>query len=1140
MQPTAQTRKKAGVLFLLYALAVTLVGSAVFGFLTETIKEKHKAYLQTIADVRVQQIGQWVQERHADAHALIDDAVFTQLIADWRQGRQSDAARSQILTRLAAIQFAYHYFAVSIVTADGKPLVIARKESNLGDTDQALLKKAMDNGEIVLSTLHNDAAQGRWEIDLVAPFNLQKPGQAGAIYFHIDPRSQLLPFLWDELDTLGQGVEAILVAQDEDKVRFFNQLHRIQQAPFEFALPLDTPNLAAAAALRGVEGFFQGVDYAKKPVQAELRQIPGTPWRLVVEEDLTSLRDELLFCMLAFGGLCLVLLGGGACVLQFWLKVQRTSAQRDRYRLELKQQILEQRFDYLSKYANDSILLMDADLRIVEANECAHRSYAYPGKSLIGQSYKQLRSPAARQSFEADVELLKKQGSLLLETEHQRQDGSVFPVEASIRMIHTEEGVYFQAIVRDISERKRTESALRASEERWKFALEGAGDGVWDWNIQTGAVYFSKRCKEILGYDKEEHLAWESTVHPDDLPRTLEELQAHLDGKTDSYCNEHRARVKNDGAWKWLLTRGKVVERDAEGKPLRMIGTQTDISERKQAEETLSLAALVFENSSEGMTITDAEGTILAVNPAFTELTGYTPEEIIGNNPRVLRSGRQDAAFYQAMWRQLAETGHWAGEIWNRRKDGEIYAEWLSINTSFNADGTVHRRVGLFSDITKRKKSEELIWRQANFDPLTDLPNRRMFRDRLEQAIKKARRADASVALMFIDLDHFKQVNDTLGHDMGDVLLIEATQRLSRCVRNTDTVARLGGDEFAVILGELNDPNNVERVAQDILQTLVKPFTLGTELAYISASIGVAFYPKDATQIDELLKNADQAMYAAKDPGHRNCHRYFAPTMQEAAQNRMQLTSDLRRALTEEQFLVYYQPIIDLASGAVVKAEALIRWQHPTRGLVNPIDFIAFAEESGLIVSIGAWVLRTACSHTMAWRRQGLAPLRITVNVSARQFHEGNFPEVVYAALRDTGLPPEDLELEITEGMLMYDIDHAASTMQALWKVGVHISEDDFGTGYSSLNYLKKFPIHTLKIDQSFVRDIGQDADDTALVAAIIAMAHSLHLTVVAEGVETQQQLDYLRRQGCDHCQGYLFAKPMPAAAFAAYLAASP
>ncbi|MCK9635853.1 MAG: EAL domain-containing protein [Methylobacter tundripaludum] len=681
--------------------------------------------------------------------------------------------------------------------------------------------------------------------------------------------------------------------------------------------------------------------------------------------------------------------------------------------------------------------------------------------------------------------------------------------------------------------------ALRTSEERWKFALEGAGDGVWDWNLQTGEVFFSPRCKEILGYDEDDYesriLSWESTIYPDDFQRVMSELQAHLDGDTDSYSNEHRARYK-DGSWKWLLTRGKVIDRDANGKALRMIGTQTDISLRKQAEEAVQLAALVFENGSEGMVVTGADGTIVAINPSFTQLTGYTPEDVIGKNPKILQSGRQDAMFYQAMWRKLVTTGHWEGEIWNRRKNGEVYAEWLSINSIFNSDGSVNRRVALFSDITKRKQSEELIWRQANFDPLTGLPNRSMFRDRLEQAVKKTHRVNSSLALMFIDLDRFKEINDTLGHEVGDALLVDAAQRLIHCVRDTDTVARLGGDEFTVILGDLDAIDSAERIAQSILNSLAQPFQLGSERSQISASIGITFYPKDATELEDLLKNADQAMYAAKDKG-RNAYCCFTPSMHDAMLNRIQLTADLREALAENQFQVYYQPIVDITTGAISKAEALIRWLHPVRGLISPDDFIALAEDTGLITEIGAWVLRTACSQAKAWRNQGQPSLRIAVNVSARQFHDMHFIDTVSAVLIETGLPPEALELEITEGMMMHNMEHTIAVIQTLRVLGVQISEDDFGTGYSSLNYLKQFPIHTLKIDKSFIRDIGSDPDDAALVIAIIAMAKSLRLSIVAEGVETEQQLAFLRDQGCTQCQGYLFAKPMPEQEFGAFLA---
>jgi len=614
----------------------------------------------------------------------------------------------------------------------------------------------------------------------------------------------------------------------------------------------------------------------------------------------------------------------------------------------------------------------------------------------------------------------------------------------------------------------------------------------------------------------------------------LDGLERALQGKTVRN-NSYPWILPRTGRSGWSYSVQAPLRRD-DGQIVGVIETVSDITELKRAEEAVQLAALVFENSSEGMIVTDSNGTIISVNPAFTALTGYKSSEVIGKNPSILRSGRQDRAFYQAMWHSLTTTGHWEGEIWNRHKNGEIYAEWLAINTIRNADGSAHRRVALFLDITERKLSEELIWRQANFCSLTGLPNRRMFRDRLDQAIKKSDRASAPMALMFIDLDRFKEVNDSLGHEIGDVLLKEAAQRLVGCVRETDTVARLGGDEFTIIIDELHDPDNIERVLQGILTKMSAPFTFGTDIAYVTASIGITVYPDDGGNSDDLLKNADQAMYSAKNYG-RNCYRYFNTFLKDTAQSRMKLVTDLHGALADGQFRVYYQPIIDMETGEVEKAEALVRWQHPKRGLIMPCDFIPLAEESGIVVELGAWVLRTACAQNMLWRSQGLAPLRITVNVSARQFQGENFPKLVREVLEETGLPPEALELEITEGMLMTNMEHSIAILEDLRAIGVQISEDDFGTGYSSLSYLKQFPIHTLKIDQSFVRDLATDPNDAALVSAIIAMARSLHLSIIAEGVETEEQLSMLRAEGCTQCQGFLFAKAMPEPEFADYLA---
>lgn len=676
---------------------------------------------------------------------------------------------------------------------------------------------------------------------------------------------------------------------------------------------------------------------------------------------------------------------------------------------------------------------------------------------------------------------------------------------------------------------------LVQNEERWKYALEGSGDGIWDWDVQAKRMLFSKNWAKILGFEEDEigigMEDWVKRVHPDDLPRIFADVQAHLEGKTPAYINEYRCLAK-DGTWKWILDRGMVVSRTEDGKPLRMVGTHTDISERKKIEESMQLASLVYQNSSEGMTVTDVDGTILNINPAFTEITGYTLEDVAGKNHDFLNAGRQDEAFYKAMWQAIRSTGRWQGEVWNKRKNGEVYVEWLSINTIYNEDGTPHRRVSLFSDITKKKETEELVWKQANFDALTGLPNRRMFLDRLEQEIKKAHRAHQRMAIMLLDLDHFKEINDTLGHDIGDSLLQEAANRLVSCVRETDTVARLGGDEFTVILGSLHESKDVERVYQSILRRLAEPFQLGSEVAYVSVSIGITLYPEDATSMDELLKNADQAMYEAKSQG-RNRYSYYTPSMQEAAQNRMRLVNDLHGALVDNQFRVLYQPIVDLATGDIYKAEALIRWQHPTRGLISPADFIPVAEDTGMIIDIGDWIFKQAANQVKRWREIHHDGFQISVNKSPVQFlNEGKTHNSWILYLEKLGLSGDSIVVEITERLLMDARTIVIDKLTEFHDAGMQVSLDDFGTGYSSLSYLKKFNIDYLKIDKSFIYSLARNSVDMALCEAIIHMSHRLGMKVVAEGVETEEQRDLLLSAGCDFAQGYLFSPPIAAAEF--------
>ncbi|HEY6093849.1 MAG TPA: EAL domain-containing protein [Gallionellaceae bacterium] len=553
-------------------------------------------------------------------------------------------------------------------------------------------------------------------------------------------------------------------------------------------------------------------------------------------------------------------------------------------------------------------------------------------------------------------------------------------------------------------------------------------------------------------------------------------------------------------------------------------------AEEVQYVERLAFFEKIFENSSEGLLVTDEHNSIVSVNAAFTAITGYTFDEVQGKDPRIFSSGRHDRAFYQQMWHELLSNGNWKGEIWDRHKNGEVHAKYLSINTIRNQDGSVHRFVALFSDITQRKRSEELIWKQANFDVLTDLPNRRMYRERLELDLKVSAMTKMPLALLLIDLDQFKEVNDTLGHAVGDVLLKEAAHRIRACVRTSDTVARLGGDEFMVTLAELSEPEQVGNIAQQMLDRLSEHFNLGGEVVYISASIGITLYPDDGHNIDDLLKNADQAMYVAKRHG-RNRYSYFTQSLQENAQKRLRLVTDMRVALAHRQFRVYYQPIVDLGTGSAHKVEALLRWQHPELGMVSPLEFISLAEEVGLINEIGDWVFREAAGRAKRWSELFGHDFQVSVNKSPVQFHtEGaNYAAAWLAYLHELGLTGRNVVVEITEGVLLNAESNVTDRLLAFRDAGIQVAIDDFGTGYSALSYLKKFDIDYLKIDQVFVRNLENDHDDLALCEAIIIMAHKLGLKVIAEGVETTQQRDMLAAIGCDYAQGYLFSCPLPA-----------
>ena len=589
-----------------------------------------------------------------------------------------------------------------------------------------------------------------------------------------------------------------------------------------------------------------------------------------------------------------------------------------------------------------------------------------------------------------------------------------------------------------------------------------------------------------------------------------------------------------DGVYRWWLDRGVPVC-DETGKIYKWFGTCTDIHELKESEKSLRIAAIAFE-SQEAMVITDAKQIILKVNQAFTRMTGYSAEEAIGKTPVLLKSGNQDKQFYDTMWEALNRDKFWTGEIWNRRKNGELYPEWLSISAVMDADGQVSNYVATFTDISESKKLEETIYHLAFHDPLTKLPNRGLLIERLQQALNSSTRHLNHGALLFIDLDNFKELNDIRGYEVGDALLIEVAKRLQHCVRSNDTVACLGGDDFVIVLEELSKEKEqaaiqAESFAEKIHVTLSQVFDLQGRQYYNSCSIGISLFYNHNTSVDDLLKYADTAMYQAKKSG-RNSICFFDPTTHEALKERIALEFDLRHALPKQQFRLYYQMQID-NTGKILGAEVLIRWHHPERGLVPPMQFIHLTEENGLIGAIGQWVLETACAQIKCWELNNHTQhLQLAVNVSARQFRQADFVEQVCAVLAKTAINPNRLKLELTESLILEDVSNTIIKIQALKDMGVHFSMDDFGTGYSSLSYLSKLPMSQLKIDQSFVHNIGIKDSDAVIVQTIIGMAKNLGMEVIAEGVETEQQRDFLERNGCTHYQGYLFSKPVPLETF--------
>ncbi|OGT71370.1 MAG: hypothetical protein A3H44_00815 [Gammaproteobacteria bacterium RIFCSPLOWO2_02_FULL_57_10] len=728
-----------------------------------------------------------------------------------------------------------------------------------------------------------------------------------------------------------------------------------------------------------------------------------------------------------------------------------------------------------------------------------------------------------------------------------------FPVQRSgnpfavLNVYHSDVGAFDDEIIALLSElvsdisfaldnfdreikRQQAAHALAESEARITTIMENVSACIYLKDIEGRYLYANQPVLDLWGVELDDVIGADDSKFLD--PETAQNIRTN-----DSLVLEHGQTVHKEET-NIVASTGAVVTYWSTKLPLRRVdgtiyalcGISTDISERKKLETTLRLQAQVFESNRDGIVITNADNRIISVNRAYTQITGYSEIEALGENPSIIASGHHDKTFYEAMWQQIDKHGHWQGELLNRRKNGNTYPQWLSINVVRNAEGRVVQYIGMLTDLSEYKASEERIQFLSNYDPLTRLPNRQLLQDLALHAIASARKTHSPVALMFIDLDRFKLVNETLGHQVGDNLLKQLADRLQQHLDPDFTLCRQGGDDFILLLPD-TDAEAAAHTAGSILDIVTRPFLMGDQKLTLTASIGIAQFPEDAADFGELVQSADAALFRAKQSG-RNNFQFFTREMHEQASALLHMENELRQALEREELVLHYQPQFDANTGKLTGAEALVRWMHPVRGLVSPAHFIPVAEESGLIIEIGNWVMRKAVCQIALWQNQGLNVVPVAVNLSVVQFRQKSFYQDVVDALKACNLAPSLLELEITEGIAMDDSERTLDLLQDLHELGISLAIDDFGIGYSSLNYLKRFRIDKLKIDQSFVRGLGHDSEDEAIVTAIIGMAKGLGYRTLAEGVETRQQLDYLHNAGCDEIQGYLLGRPIPADEF--------
>lgn len=775
------------------------------------------------------------------------------------------------------------------------------------------------------------------------------------------------------------------------------------------------------------------------------------------------------------------------------------------------------------------ICILDVEGRILDVNQTALAFAGVEREALIGRFLWDVlwwaRDPAAHERARLAVAQVQQGAQVSGEMVQVNAAGQVCHLSFSLSPVKDAQGVVVGIVpeARDVSAIHHAEAQLRETGERFRTLVENALVGVY-MTDEGGVVYANPRLHDIFGYEGEALAGLRGLgdlVVPEMRDEVLEKIRACLGGDCASVYINFKG-VRHDGRVIEAEMHGARTE--YHGRPA-LIGVLMDVTERVRVGAQLSLLAKVFDHSRDAIVIADADRNVLEVNRAFCDMSGYAREEVVGQNPRMFSSGRHGPDFYHAMWKELGELGYWQGEIYNRRKSGEVYPLWMTLIGVRDANQALSHYIAIQSDASAYKEAEARIHRLAYYDMLTGLPNRVLLRERAGALLAMAERRQRELSFIFLDIDRFKTINDSLGHLAGDRLLEQVASRLEQMLREEDTIARLGGDEFVLVLPDTG-ADGATSVARKIFEQMSSVFEVFGHAISATPSLGVSVFPHDGTDFDALLQHADTALYEAKAAG-RGTYRFYTHALNERAVERLVMDGALRDALERREFFLHYQPQIDLATGRIIGVEALLRWHHPEFGMMSPAKYIPLAEDNGLILPIGRWVLEEACRQSMSWRRAGLPPISMSVNISARQFRADALLDEVVDALAASGMSPECLELELTESMLIEDVDRTVETISALKRAGVKLALDDFGTGYSSLAYLRRFAIDRLKIDQSFVRDLLSDPDDRVIALSVIQLGHGLGLTVIAEGVETDAQAGVLRENGCDQAQGYLFARPM-------------